>query len=129
MMEKIRKHIEEELATADRNAKKAVRIFVRTLREADMITQEQKRELLDYIDSRWAIVAPTADKAMEAWQELAFLNGKTDAAVNDLLEKVAGAKYKDSAYDSDPIYHTIQELSFEERRRFLAGCDRIRATA
>lgn len=56
MIEKIKKHIEEELATADRNSKKAVRVFVRTLREADLITREQKQELLNYIDQKWKCV-------------------------------------------------------------------------
>ena len=72
---------------------------------------------------------PTPKRAIEAWAELAFMNGRTDAAVNDLLEEIAGSKYLTSEQDDDPIWHTITNLTNSERRRFLAGCDRIRATA
>lgn len=72
----------------------------------------------------------TAEKAMEAWEELAFLNTRTDYKVNDLLEKIAGSKYLTSEADpDDPIYHTILNLTTSERREFLKGCERIKAEA
>ncbi len=69
----------------------------------------------------------TVERAMEAWDELATLNRKTDFEVNDLLEKIAGSKYMDSDKDFDgPIYHTMMNLTNSERRAFLKGCERIK---
>ncbi|WP_026664845.1 hypothetical protein [Butyrivibrio sp. FC2001] len=69
---------------------------------------------------------PTTQSALEAWEELAFKNMRTDSAVNDLLEEIAGSKYLTSEEDDDPIWTTIRNLTNSERRRFLKGCERIR---
>lgn len=69
---------------------------------------------------------PTTANAMEAWSELAMKNDRTDAAVNNLLEEIAGSKYLTGEQDDDPIYHTIENLTDMERRVFLDGCEEIR---
>ena len=71
---------------------------------------------------------PTTENALNAWAELAFKDMRTDSAVNDLLEKIAGSKYLTSEEDDDPIWTTINNLTNAERRRFLKGCERIKAT-
>jgi hypothetical protein len=63
------------------------------------------------------------EKAMEAWEKLAFKNDKTDSAVNDLLEKIAGDKYITEG--DDPIVETIESLTSEEVAAFLKGCEEI----
>ncbi len=73
--------------------------------------------------TNWTKMEATVENAMEAWAELAFLNGRTDAKVNDLLEEIAGEKYIED--EDDPIYLTIRNLTNAERRRFLEGCDAI----
>ena len=69
---------------------------------------------------------PTTENAFEAWAELAYKNSKTDLAVNNLLEEIAGSKYLTDDDDDDPIYTTIQNLTNAERRSFLQGCEKIR---
>ena len=69
---------------------------------------------------------PTTENALNAWEELAYLNGRTDSAVNDLLEEIAGDKYLTFEEDDDPIYMTIHNLTNAERRRFLEGCKEIK---
>lgn len=49
-IEIIRKYIEKKLYIPKRKSIKAARIFIRTLREAEMITREEKLQLLYYID-------------------------------------------------------------------------------
>jgi hypothetical protein len=49
-LEKIRKYIEDELAIRERDSIKAIRIFIRTLRDAELITNEEKLQLLYYVD-------------------------------------------------------------------------------
>ena len=76
------------------------------------------------------MIEATVKNAMDAWEELAVsetATQETDFAVNDLLEEIAGAKYMYFENDDDPIYTTIKNLTNAERRRFLAGCDKIRA--
>lgn len=75
-----------------------------------------------------AKIRGTREEAMSWWAELAVgenCNMKTDFAVNDWLEEVAGKKYQ--AYDrlDDPIWEIIGNLTNSERRRFIAGCQRI----
>ncbi len=53
MTMKIRQHITEELATANREDLLACRIFIRTCREVDFITREQKIELLEFADKTY----------------------------------------------------------------------------
>ena len=53
-IELIKEHIRQELSTADKESKKAARVFVRTLREAGLISRHTKCKLLEYIDSQWA---------------------------------------------------------------------------
>lgn len=62
------------------------------------------------------------EEAMEAWWELASANTKTDIAVNDWLEEVAGDKYFDGP---NGIWTTIINLTNSECRRFLTGCQMI----
>ena len=50
MTTKIRQHITEELATANREDLLACRIFIRTCREVDFISREQKIALLEFAD-------------------------------------------------------------------------------
>ena len=61
------------------------------------------------------------EKAMAAWEELAYINSRTDSMVNDLLEEIAGSKY-----DDDSVYATMENLSEEERGSFLEGCKKIK---
>jgi hypothetical protein len=49
-LEKIRKYIEEELSVPEKESIKATRIFIRTLRDAEMITREEKLQLLNYVN-------------------------------------------------------------------------------
>lgn len=53
-IELIKEHIRQELSTPDKESKKATRVFVRTLREAELISRDTKLKLLEYIDSQWA---------------------------------------------------------------------------
>ena len=53
-IELIKEHIRQELSRPDKENKKAARVFVRTLREAELISSDTKRRLLEYIDSQWA---------------------------------------------------------------------------
>jgi len=72
---------------------------------------------------------PTADRAYEAWMELAFFNSRTDLEANRLLEGIcrqSGAPCYTA--DEDPIYYSIKSLTNAGRRQFLDGCGRIRAS-
>ena len=64
------------------------------------------------------------ENAMREWEELAFKNNTTDKAVNDLLEKIAGDKYKTDG--DDPIVETIESLDEKEVEEFMKGCKAIR---
>ena len=72
------------------------------------------------------MIRPTVENAMVAWEELALLDMDTDREVNDLLEEIAGEKYRTLEDTNDPIYLTIYALTNSERRRFLKGCEKIR---
>lgn len=48
LIDQAKEYIRQELAWAEKERIKAVRIFIRTLRDAEMITREEKRELLDF---------------------------------------------------------------------------------
>ena len=65
------------------------------------------------------------EKALEKWEALAYKNGWTDALVNDLLEDIAGDKYRTSENSDDPIWETIQALDDKEIEEFLRGCEDI----
>ena len=72
---------------------------------------------------------PTAEKAMEAWEELAMFNSRTDYEVNDLLETICKeARTPYCTVEDDPIYYSIKNLTNAGRRQFLKGCVRIRAS-
>ena len=62
-IEKIKEHIRQELSTADKESKKTVRVFIRTLREAELISRDTKCRLLEYVDSQWAKVTQEAKMA------------------------------------------------------------------
>lgn len=62
-------------------------------------------------------------KALDRWAELAFKNGRTDRAVNNLLEEIAGSKYVEDG--DDPIVETIQNLTDDELDEFIDECDDI----
>ena len=64
-------------------------------------------------------------EALDRWAELACYNGATDAAVNDLLEEIAGEKYEKYEDYEDPIWEIIRSLSDEELDEFIDGCDYI----
>lgn len=67
-----------------------------------------------------------AEEVLNEWADLAYRDCRTDAAVNDLLEEVAGPKYLDNDISDNPIWETIQSLSEEEADAFMSGCGRIR---
>ena len=75
-----------------------------------------------------ARIRGTREEAMKAWCELATGENctmKTDFAVNEWLEEVAGKKYQAYEKLDDPIWQIIGNLTNSERRRFIAGCERI----
>ena len=75
-----------------------------------------------------AKIRGTREEAMKAWCELATGENctmKTDYAVNEWLEEVAGKKYQAYEKLDDPIWQIIGNLTNSERRRFIAGCERI----
>lgn len=75
-----------------------------------------------------AKIRGTREEAMKAWCELAIGENctmKTDFAVNEWLEEVAGKKYQAYEKLDDPIWQIIGNLTNSERRRFIAGCERI----
>lgn len=67
----------------------------------------------------------TRQAALEAWWTCIELNERADYKVNDLLEKIAGAKYNVYESDDDPIYTIIGNLTASERRRFIKGAKEI----
>ena len=67
----------------------------------------------------------TREAALEAWWACIELNARADYKVNDLLEKIAGAKYNVYESDDDPIYTIIGNLTASERRRFIKGAKEI----
>lgn len=67
--------------------------------------------------------------AVETWEHFAFLNCKTDAAVNDLLETISGSDY---GYDKngepktdDPIIDTFRWMSNSRLRLFVKKAKNI----
>lgn len=65
------------------------------------------------------------DAAMAAWRKGIERNNETDFKTNNLLEKIAGAKYKVYETSNDPIYDVVQNLTNSERRRFIKGVEKI----
>lgn len=66
-----------------------------------------------------------AEQAMNEWSRLAFENARTDAAVNDLLEEIAGDKYSDYEELDNPIWTIINRLDTAELFDFLERCESI----
>ena len=56
-------------------------------------------------------------QALEAWEEPAFRNCKSDLEVNDLLERIS-AEVR-ASYHPEDIYLTICNLPNSAKRRFI----------
>ena len=70
----------------------------------------------------------TREEAMNWWAELAIGDNctmKTDIAVNEWLEEIAGKRYEIYDQLEDQIWGIIGSLTNSERRRFIEGCQRI----
>ena len=54
--ELIKEYLCYEVSTLNKERKKAAKIFVRTLRDAGLISSNMKSKLLEYIDHQWSKV-------------------------------------------------------------------------
>ena len=65
------------------------------------------------------------NKALDAWAKCCEYDTRIDFEINDLLERIAGARYAIYESDDDPIWTIIGSLTASECRTFIAGVDKI----